>query len=84
MDSKLLKQNNELLEKLIKRHSFPYRFVAGLFSGLGATIGLALVITLIGYILSRIQPIPIIGSWLSDIINEALGNIQSPLIQPLL
>lgn len=70
-------KNNKLLEQLNKKQSLPYRFLAGLFTGLGATVGLAIVLTLIGYLIGQLQPIPIIGSWVSGIVNEATPNIQS-------
>lgn len=72
-------RNNELLEQLNKKQSLPYRFLAGLFAGLGATLGLTLVLTLVGYLIGQLQATPIIGGWISGIINEAISNtnIQS-------
>jgi len=53
-------------------------FVAGIFVGLGATIGFALVIVIIGYILNALGVIPVIGDFfkqLNEFINSATPNI---------
>jgi hypothetical protein len=42
-------------------------FVAGLFSALGATIGLAIVLTILAYTIHALQLIPIIG----DLIHQS-------------
>jgi len=73
---KLIQENNKLLAKLVKRQSLPYRFLAGLMYGLGATLGVALIFALIGFILSKLQVIPIVGGFLSNILNEAIKNIN--------
>lgn len=41
-------------------------FVSGLLSGLGATIGVAVVLTLLGYLLRHLGGLPVIGQWLND------------------
>lgn len=46
-------------------------FLIGLASGLGATIGAALVITLAGFILRQLGGLPFIGDWLNEL-NRAL------------
>lgn len=42
-------------------------FVGGLFYGLGATIGLAIVLVIIGFILQSLGVLPIIGEWFKDL-----------------
>lgn len=72
-----LARNNELLEKLIKKSSPMNRFSAGFFQALGATVGLAIFLAISGYLISRVELVPLIGSWLSQIIEETLNNINS-------
>jgi len=67
---------NQLLQKLIKRRSLFHSFALGLLHSLGATVGLAVVLALIAFILSKIELVPLIGGWLSQIIDEALSNVK--------
>ena len=39
-------------------------FLTGLMSGLGATVGVAIVLTLLGVIIKQFGGLPIVGSWL--------------------
>ena len=48
-------------------------FVAGLFTALGATIGLALVLTLAGFILDKLGVLPVVGGFFSRI-NEVISH----------
>ena len=73
-----LARNNELLERLVKRHSLGYKFLAGIVQALGATLGLAILFALISNFLSRVELVPLIGGWLSDVANNAIGNINLP------
>lgn len=73
MDKKL-DRTNELLEKLLKRSSLGYRFAQGLAQTLGATIGLTILFAIIGYLLSSLELVPLIGGWLSDVINDAVSK----------
>lgn len=55
-------------------------FVAGIFVGLGATIGFALVIVIIGYIFNVLGVIPVIGDFftqLNEFIISATPNMVS-------
>jgi len=55
-------------------------FVAGIFVGLGATVGFALVIVIIGYIFNVLEVIPIIGDFftqLNEFIISATPNVIS-------
>jgi hypothetical protein len=51
-------------------------FVGGLFTALGATIGLALVIGLGGLILDKLGVLPVVGGFFGRI-NEVLNNALS-------
>ena len=55
-------------------------FVSGIFIGLGATIGFAIIIVIIGYILSALGVIPIVGDFftaLNEFIGSATSNIST-------
>jgi hypothetical protein len=45
-------------------------FLVGLASGLGATIGVALVLALLGFILRELGGLPIVGEWLQGVGNN--------------
>ena len=53
-------------------------FVAGIFTGLGATVGVAIVLLIIGYILKWLGVIPVVGDFfkqLNQFISSSLpGN----------
>lgn len=51
-------------------------FFGGIAWGLGATIGLALVLTLLGYILKRIDFVPIVGSFVSQVTQYSYQKAQ--------
>lgn len=42
-------------------------FLAGLLSGLGATIGVSVIIVLIGYLIRHFGGLPVVGNWLNDL-----------------
>jgi hypothetical protein len=49
-------------------------FIGGISWGLGATVGVALVFALLSLIAQNINFVPIIGSFVSDIINFILAT----------
>lgn len=54
-------------------------FVSGLFTALGATVGLALVLGLAGLILGKLGVLPIVGGFFSrinEVISHALPSIK--------
>lgn len=55
-------------------------FVGGIAWGLGATIGLAIVFTLLGLILNNIGVVPILGEFILNI-NEYVLQNQPQLVQ---
>lgn len=57
-----------------KRHIIINNFLGGIAWGLGATIGLAIVLAIIGFIMSKIGFIPVIGKLISDGFEQALKN----------
>jgi len=42
-------------------------FLMGLLSGLGATVGVAIVIALLGFLIRELGGLPVIGDWLNDV-----------------
>lgn len=74
---------NELLTKMSRRTSPGMAFFNGMLSGLGSFLGATIVVGFLVYLLSRIDLVPIIGGWLSQVANNALHNIQTtPTIFP--
>ena len=49
-------------------------FIGGMFWGIGATVGLALFFTILTLIAKNINLVPVIGSFVSDIINFILAT----------
>lgn len=50
-----------------KRHIILNNFIGGISWGLGATLGLAIVLTVLGFILSKLDWIPVVGEFVSKI-----------------
>lgn len=71
------KQNYEKVT-LSRRQIIVNNFLGGISWGLGTTIGLSIFLVVTGIVLSRINLIPIIGDWLSQIINSA--TIKNPTL----
>ena len=44
-------------------------FLTGIMSGLGGAIGATLVLTLLIYVLGRLEWIPVVGRWITEILN---------------
>jgi hypothetical protein len=49
-------------------------FMGGVAWGLGATIGAALIITLLGFIMSKVNLVPVVGSFVAEVIKFVLQN----------
>jgi cytochrome bd-type quinol oxidase subunit 1 len=49
-------------------------FIGGIAWGLGVTIGLAVVFTILGFIGTSIDLIPVVGTFVSDLIEYILSN----------
>lgn len=49
-------------------------FVSGIFIGLGATVGFAIVVVVIGYILSVLGVVPIVGDFFT-VLNEFINSV---------
>lgn len=47
---------------------FIHNFVGGIAWGLGATVGLAAVLTILGFVISKVDIIPVVGEFVSEVI----------------
>ena len=52
-----------------KKEIFINNFIGGIAWALGATVGLAIIVTVLGLILQNINLVPFIGNFVADIIN---------------
>lgn len=66
-------QNYEKIT-MSKRQIIVNNFLGGIAWGLGATIGLAILLTIIGFAISKIDWIPIVGNTIYNGFNQALKN----------
>lgn len=73
------KEGMENLDRLVKAIDRAYHhpgplvwrgFLIGLASGLGATIGVALVLAILGFVLRELGGLPFIGDWLQGVGNN--------------
>lgn len=62
-----------------KRQIMFDNFLGGLFWSLGTFVGLTILVGISGYFISKIDLIPIIGGWMSQIVQEATSNLQPPI-----
>ena len=73
-------------EKIIEKRyieitaSYKQRFIQGLLGGLGWGIGITLgtsaLLIIIGYFISRMDFVPILGNFLADVIKAAQPNLR--------
>lgn len=53
---------------------FVNNFIGGIAWGLGATFGVSILIAILGFVASQANLVPIVGSFVSDIINFVLQD----------
>ena len=53
-------------------------FLGGIAWGLGSFIGLAILAVIAGFVISKINLVPIIGTWIAQIMNDATSKYQVP------
>ena len=73
------RQPFEKSSKLSKVEIIINNFLGGISWGLGATVGLSLFFVLLGVIAKEINLVPVVGSFVSQVINYILAtnhNIQ--------
>lgn len=56
------------------KHKFLLGILQGLGWGVGVTLGTAAILVLVGFIVSRIDWVPIIGQFLQNIVDSAQQN----------
>lgn len=61
-----------------KRQIMFDNFLGGLFWSLGTFVGLTILVGISGYFISKIDLIPIIGGWMSQIVQETVNNTPAP------
>lgn len=54
-------------------------FLGGISWSFGTFLGLATIAIIAGFIIHRINLVPIIGTWLAQILQDATSKIQSPI-----
>ena len=55
------------VEETNKRTIMVNNFIGGLFFALGSTIGLAIIVTILTFLLSKVNLIPVIGTYLAEL-----------------
>jgi len=57
-----------------RKRMFVDNFIGGIAWGLGATVGLAIILTLTGFLLGKIGLVPIIGDFIANVNEYILQN----------
>ena len=76
----------EVVEKIHKISSKRELFKRGFYSGIGwafgATIGFAIISTILVFILNRIGATPILGGWIARIVESTLQqlSVRTPVL----
>lgn len=74
---RIVKINNNIWRTLV------FQFARGLAVGLGTVIGATVLVSVAVYFLSKIDFIPIIGDWASEISAEIQGEPTPPETTPV-
>ncbi len=74
---RIVKINNNIWRTLA------FQFARGLAVGLGTVIGATVLVSVAVYFLSKIDFIPIIGDWASEISAEIQGEPPAPATAPV-
>lgn len=67
----------QVLEKISLKRTFIQGLVAGVGWGLGATVGAVIILWVLSWIFSFIGGLPVIGSFLADIITATQEALMS-------
>lgn len=77
MEDKVTGANKYELPYRSRREIMVNNFIGGLSWSIGAFIGITLLSVAVGLIISKINLVPVIGQWLSQILQEATRNLQT-------
>lgn len=74
-----IKSINGLIAAIDKAYHNPGKlaargFLMGLMSGLGATVGVAIVVGVLGLLIRQFGGLPVIGDWLNELGRILPGN----------
>jgi len=56
------------------RRIFINNFIGGVAWGLGATVGAAILLAILGFVFSQINLVPVVGSFVSQIVEFVVQN----------
>jgi hypothetical protein len=71
-------ESRYLMQSVSRKQIVINNFIGGLAWACGTLVGLALLVTIAGFILQRIDFNSILGEWLGGIIKQALQQVQPP------
>lgn len=60
--------------KRSKKEMIFNNFLGGIFWGLGATLGATILLAILGFVLAKINLVPIVGDFVSQVTNFVLQN----------
>lgn len=71
-DEEKVKKFDQLVTVIEKTYHHPgslmwRSWLVGLMSGLGATLGVAIILAILGFLLRELGGLPVIGDWLNDV-----------------
>jgi hypothetical protein len=59
-----------------RKHIFLNNFLGGMAWGLGASVGISVLLAILGFIASQVNIIPVFGTFISNIIDFILQHNQ--------
>ena len=68
---------NRNLANLNSKQSFKRIFLSGIITGLGSAVGATLIVAILLYLLSKVELVPIVGTWLSEVITEIISKLPN-------
>ena len=60
--------------RMTKKEIMTNNFLGGVFFGLGTTIGVSIILAILGFIATKINLVPYVGNFISDILRYVLKN----------
>ena len=64
-----LKRLNRSITQLVKQQGMTRSFLRGVSMGLGSVVGATIVVAILALVLRNVQLIPVIGDWVSQILE---------------